>query len=298
MKIVIAGGTGFIGEPLVQRLVARGHEVSVLSRNPAKVRTGRGIAWDGKTQGGWSDAVASADAVINLAGESIADGRWTGRRKRQLVTSRLDATSALVAAMQRHVTKRRVFISASAIGFYGDRKDELLDEQSPSGFGFLATLTQKWEGAAHAAEAIARVVVIRIGIVLAREGGALAKMLLPFRLGAGGPMGSGNQWMSWVDREDVLRLIEWTLDHESARGVYNATAPEPVRNRDFAKALGRALHRPAVMPAPGVALRLAFGEMAGEALLAGQRVLPQHALAEGFVFESRTLDEALARQVG
>jgi uncharacterized protein (TIGR01777 family) len=296
-KIVVAGGTGFLGEPLVQRLVARGDDVSVLTRNPSKVRIGRGVAWDGKTQGAWSDAVTAADAVINLAGESIADGRWTADRKQRLVASRLDATQALVTAMQREPSRRRAFISASAIGIYGNRQDEQLDEQSRPGNGFLAELTQQWEAAAREADAIARLVVIRIGIVLAREGGALGKMLLPFRLGAGGPMGSGAQWMSWVDRDDVLRLIEWTLDTDSARGVYNATAPEPVRNREFAKALGRALHRPAVIPTPGFALRIAFGEMADEALLAGQRVLPQRSVSEGFVFESRTLDAALARHV-
>jgi uncharacterized protein (TIGR01777 family) len=297
MKIVVAGGTGFIGEPLVQRLVARGDAVSVLTRNPAKVHVGRGVAWDGKTQGAWSDAVAAADAVINLAGESIADGRWTAERKKRLVASRLDATNAVVTAMQREPSRRRAFVSASATGIYGNRQDEQLDEQSRPGSGFLAELTQQWEAAAREAEALARVVVIRIGIVLAREGGALGKMLLPFRLGAGGPMGSGAQWMSWVDRDDVLRLIEWTLDTDTARGVYNATAPEPVRNRDFAKALGKALHRPTVVSTPAFALRIAFGEMADEALLAGQRVLPQRALSEGFVFESRTLDTALARHV-
>lgn len=297
MKIVVAGGTGFIGEPLVQRLVARGDDVSVLSRNPARVKAGRGLAWDGKTQGTWSGAVASADAVINLAGEGIADARWTAERKRRLVASRLDATHALVEAMKREPARRRVFVSASAIGIYGDRQDETLDESARPGSGFLAGLVQQWEAAAAAAEPIARLVVIRIGIVLAKDGGALGKMLLPFRLGAGGPIGNGRQWMSWVDRDDVLRMIEWALDRDASRGVYNATAPEPVRNRELAKALGKALHRPALIPTPPFALRILFGEMADEALLAGQRVLPQRALSEGFVFDSRTLDAALARHL-
>ncbi|HEY0144501.1 MAG TPA: TIGR01777 family oxidoreductase [Thermoanaerobaculia bacterium] len=297
MRIVVAGGTGFIGEPLVRRLVARGDDVTVLSRNPAKVKAGRGLAWDGKTQGSWSDAVAKADAVINLAGEGVADARWTAERKQRLVASRLDATRALVEAMRREPSRRRVFLSASAIGLYGNRADEMLDENSTPGGGFLADLVRQWEEAARAAEPLARLVVVRIGIVLAKDGGALGKMLLPFRLGAGGPIGSGQQWMSWIDRDDVLRMIEWALDNEAVRGVFNATAPEPVRNRDFARALGAALHRPAVIPTPPFALRIAFGAMADEALLAGQRVLPQRAAAEGFVFESRTIDAALKRHL-
>lgn len=295
MRIVIAGGTGFIGEPLVRRLVARGDDVTVLSRNPAKVKAGRGLAWDGKTQGAWSDAVASADAVINLAGEGVADARWTAERKQKLISSRLDATRALVEAMRREPSRRRVFINASAVGLYGDRGDETLDENSTPGGGFLADLVKQWEEAARAAEPLARLVVIRIGIVLAKDGGALGKMLLPFKLGGGGPIGNGKQWMSWIDREDVLRMIEWALDNDSVRGAFNATAPEPVRNRDFARALGAALRRPALLPAPPFALRIAFGEMADEALIAGQRVLPQRALSEGFVFESRTIDAALKR---
>ena len=297
MKIVVAGGTGFIGEPLVRRLVARGDDVAVLSRNPAKVKTGRGVAWDGKTQGAWSPEVATADVVINLAGESIADARWTEERKRRLIASRLDATGAVVEAMRSAPEKRRTLISASAVGIYGDRGDELLDEHASPGSGFLAELVSRWEAAAREAEPLARVVIVRIGIVLAENGGAVGKMLLPFKLGGGGPIGSGKQWFSWVDRDDVLRMIEWAIDREATRGVYNATGPEPVRNRDFAKALGRILHRPALIPTPPFALRLLFGEMANEALLAGQRVVPFRAVKEGFVFESTTVDAALARHL-
>ncbi|MBV8518146.1 MAG: TIGR01777 family oxidoreductase [Acidobacteria bacterium] len=297
MKIAIAGGSGFIGEPLVRRLLARGDDVAVLSRNPAKVRAGRGVAWDGKTQGGWADEVATADAVINLAGENIADGRWTDERKRRLVASRLDATRALVEALRRAPQRSRVYVNASAIGFYGDRGDEELDERASRGDGFLAQLVEQWEAAAREAEPLARVVLVRFGVVLAPDGGALQKLLIPFKLGAGGPIGSGNQWMSWVDRDDAVRLIVWAVDTPVARGVYNATASEPVRNRDFARALGRALHRPALVPTPAFALRLAFGQMADEALLAGQRVLPAHALREGFAFEHASLDAALARML-
>lgn len=298
MKIVVAGGSGLIGEPLVQRLLGRGDEVSVLTRNPSKVQVGRPLQWDGRTQGVWSDAVATADAVVNLAGESISDGRWTEERKRRLFASRLDATGAIVEALHRSPSPRRVLVNASAVGFYGDRADEQLDESSQRGSGFLADLAERWEEAARAAEAVARLVVLRFGIVLAREGGALQKMLLPFRMGLGGPIGNGQQWFSWIERDDVVRLIEWAIDTQTARGVYNATAPQPVKNRDLARALGRALSRPAFMPAPAFALKAAFGQMADDALLAGQRVLPRRAEQEGFRFESPALDEALSRILG
>jgi uncharacterized protein (TIGR01777 family) len=297
MKIVVAGGTGFIGRPLVERLLAGGHEVAVLSRDAAGVRKGRGLNWDARTQGTWSSEVADADVVINLAGENIADGRWTAERKRRLVDSRINATEALVTAMRQKPERSRTFISASAVGFYGARGDERLDESAPHGAGFLSELTQKWEGAAKAAEPIARVVVLRFGVAIAGDGGALAKMLPPFRLGAGGPTGSGEQWMSWIDRDDVVSATIWAAEHETAHGVYNVTAPEPVRNRELTSTLGRALHRPAIVPTPAFALRLLFGEMADEALLAGQRAVPSRLLAEGFVFQHPLLTDALERAV-
>jgi uncharacterized protein len=294
MNIVVAGGTGFIGEPLVQRLLARGDDVAVLSRNPAKVRLGRGLAWDGQTQGAWSGEVAAADAVINLAGEGIADGRWTEERKRKLVASRLDSTAAIVEAFRGEPSRKRTLINASAIGYYGDRGEEVLVETSTKGEGFLAELSEQWEAAARQAEPYARVVLFRFGIVLAPDGGALKKMMMPFRFGVGGPVGSGRHWMSWIDRSDLIRMIAWAIDDPTARGVYNATAPEPVRNRDFARTLGRVMHRPAVMPAPAFAMKLAFGQMAEEALLAGQHVVPARAGAEGFRFEHRALESSLS----
>ena len=289
MKIVVAGGSGFLGEPLVARFRERGDQVDVLSRSASK-----GLEWHPPAQGAWSAQVAAADVVVNLAGENIGDGRWTAERKKRLIASRLDATRALVAAMQSQPSKQRTFVSASATGWYGDRGDETLDESAARGTGFLSDLTQEWESAARAAEPVARVVIPRFGVVLEKSGGALAKMLPPFRLGAGGPLGSGRQWMPWVDREDALRFVLWAIDTPAARGVYNVSAPEPVRNRDFTKELGRALHRPAVLPAPAFALRLAFGEMADEALLGGQRVVPARAMAEGFAFRYPRLGEALA----
>jgi TIGR01777 family protein len=297
-KIVVAGGSGFIGEPLVRGLLAQGDHVAVLTRSPSKVLTGRALLWNPPSEGSWIDEVAAADVVVNLAGENVGGGRWTEARKKRIVESRVTATTALVDALRRQPAKSRTLISASAIGFYGDRGDEQLDERSAPGAGFLTEVTQRWEELAHTAEPFARVVVLRLGIVLAANGGALAKLLLPFRLGAGGPMGSGRQWMSWIDRDDVLRMIEWALDRESTRGIYNATAPTPATNRDFAKALGHTLHRPAFMPMPAFALRLALGSgMANEMLLSGQRVLPARATEEGFDFAHPELGEALAHAV-
>lgn len=298
MKIIVAGGSGFIGEPLVRRFLARGDDVAVLTRNPSSVRAGRAVAWNPPAEGSWMEDVADADVIINLAGENVGGGRWTAARKKRIIGSRVDATSALVSAMARKPGKTRTFISASAIGIYGDRGDEQLDERSTPGSGFLAEVTKRWEELARNAEPFARVVIIRIGIVLASNGGALAKLLLPFRLGAGGPMGNGRQWMSWIDREDVLRMMEWSVDHETARGIYNAAAPDPVTNRDFGKTLGHVLHRPSILPAPAFALRLVLGsEMANEMLLAGQRVLPKRATEEGFQFAYPELTAALEHAV-
>lgn len=298
MRIVIAGGSGFVGEPLVERLVARGDDVAVLSRNPAKVRAGRGVQWDGKTEGAWANEVAEADAVINLAGENVGEGRWTDARKQQLVGSRLDATSAVVEALRGAPPKNRTLINASAVGYYGfSRGDETFDEHGTRGEGFLAELVEKWERAAREAESFTRLVILRFGVVLAPEGGALKKMLLPFKLGGGGPVGNGQQWMAWIDLEDAVRFVMWALDNPGVKGVYNVTAPEPVRNRDFARALGRALHRPAILPAPAFGLRAAFGQMAEEVLLGGQRAVPRRAEREGFVFEIPTLDASFARRL-
>jgi uncharacterized protein len=297
-RIVVAGGSGFIGEPLVRRLLARGDDVSVLTRNPLKVRAGRALPWSPPSVGSWGEDVARSDVVINLAGENVGGGRWTKVRKRTVMESRVVATTALISAMARKPDQSRTLINASAIGFYGDRGDEPIDEDSDPGAGFLTEVTKRWEELARTAEPFARVAILRLGIVLAADGGALAKLLLPFRLGAGGPMGSGRQWMSWIDRVDVLRMIEWSIDHDTARGVYNVTAPTPATNRDFAKALGRALHRPTILPTPAFAFRLALGsEMADEMLLSGQRVLPRRAMEAGFEFAYPELDAALAHAI-
>jgi len=292
MKVVIAGGSGFIGKPLVRALLARGADVAVLSRDPAKMREGRGVGWAAV-----GEAVRDADTIVNLAGENVGGGRWTAARKRRILQSRLEATHKLVEALRAAPERARTFLSASAVGFYGLHGDGALDEGAPPGSGFLADVTRQWEAAARQGEAFARLVILRFGVVLG-NGGALAKMALPFRLGVGGRVGNGRQWLSWIERDDAVRMILWALDNEAVRGVYNATSPEPVTNADFTRALGRAMHRPAILPAPAFALRLLFGQMAGEMLLEGQRVLPARAAREGFVFEYENLARALAHALG
>ncbi len=289
MRIAITGGSGFLGDPLVRTLLQRGDDVAVLTRDPARVKAGRAVAWSGP----WQNEVASAGAVVNLAGENVGGGRWTAERKRRIVESRIETTRSIVEVLKAQPERGPVLVNASAVGFYGVRGDETRDEQSPPGSGFLADVVRRWEELALGAEQAARVVILRFGVVLGRNGGALGKMLLPFRLGLGGPLGSGRQWMSWVDREDVVRMILWSIDQAGARGAYNVTAPSPVRNRDFTRALGAAVHRPAFLPAPAFALKLLFGEMAGEMLLGGQRVVPARATSEGFTFQYPTLAAAL-----
>lgn len=296
MRIVVAGGSGFLGQALCGALVRDGHEVVVLGRagggpTPPGARP---VLWtpDG-TAGPWAGEVEGADAVVNLAGAGVADARWTASRKTLLRTSRLEATSSLVAAIRAASTPPRVFLSGSAIGFYGPHGDETITEQSGPGDDFLARITVEWEtSAAPAASASTRLVLLRTGIVLGPEGGALAKMLLPFRLGVGGPLGSGRQWMSWVHRDDWVAMMRWLIGDARVRGAVNLTAPEPVANATFTRALGRAVRRPAFMPVPGVALRVLYGELA-DTLLTGQRVLPQVAQTLGFRFAWPTLGPAL-----
>jgi len=300
MRIVVAGGTGFIGRPLCQGLVELGHAVTVLTRDPAAARTRLAppvsvIGWQGSrgATGELMTALGNAEVVINLAGAPIAQGRWTEQTKDRLRRSREGTTSALVAALAQLRARPVLLISASAIGYYGPRQDEPLREDAPSGAGFLASLCREWEAAARAAERLGvRVVLPRIGVVLGKNGGALARMLPVFGLGLGGPLGNGTQWLSWIHLDDLIELLLFLLD-QAVGGPVNATAPHPVTNEEFSRVLGQTLERPVWLRTPAFVLKLLLGQMAEELLLTGQRVLPARAEAMGFRFRYPTLSEAL-----
>ncbi len=298
MKIVIAGGTGFLGRPLADALVRDGHDLVLLSRAstaPLAVGT-RTVVWNpnGDT-GPWAAEIDRAGALVNLAGESIAGARWTAAHKQRILDSRVAATRSLAAAILNAAAPPAVFISGSAVGYYGPLGDETVTEDHPAGADFLARVCENWEREAmRAASERTRVACIRTGIVLERDGGALPQMLPPFWFGVGGPVGSGRQYWPWIHREDWVALVRWTIENAAAAGPINATAPHPVTNAAFAKALGRAMHRPAILPAPGFALRLLLGEMADALLLSGQRAVPAKATRGGFQFKYGTVDEALA----
>lgn len=294
MKVVLAGGSGFLGGALRTALENDGHAVANLTRRTTP-RVSGDITWvpNGAAAGDWVNAIDGIDAVVNLAGEGVADARWTEARKRAILESRLAATRSLVAAIARVSTPPSVFVSASACGYYGPRDDELVTEATSPGNDFLAKVCVQWEREAEQAAAVTRVAIVRTGMALHPEGGALAKMLWPFRLGLGGPLGSGRQWVPWIHRDDWVDLVRWMMAEANARGAFTGAAPEPVPNAEFARALGRALRRPAVMPVPAIALGALFGEMS-EILLRGQRAIPARAIEMGFRFRFQRLDDALA----
>lgn len=306
MRIVIAGGTGFLGSPLAEVYAEEGHDVRVLTRSlpPGQSRhesgtgvpgvTSVGWAPDGQT-GPWAAVLDGADALINLAGESLAGRRWSEKRKTDLRDSRIFPTRSLVAALAASASSSPppVFISASGTGYYGPSGSEVKTEESPAGSDFLARLAEDWEAEARKAERPGvRVVLLRNGVVLERSGGALPKMITPFRYFAGGPMGSGRQYMPWIHRIDWLEMVRWIVETPEVTGPVNATAPEPVTNRQFARALGRALGRPSLLPAPGFALRAILGEMATPLLLQGQRAVPAKAQTLRFHFRYPEINQA------
>jgi uncharacterized protein (TIGR01777 family) len=296
-KIVVAGASGFIGRPLCRALFAEGkREVWALSRQRGiEIPYARVVHWDGITQGEWVTALDGAQAVINLSGAGIADRRWSPERKLELLNSRLDPTRALVAAMAATPDGPSVFINASAVGYYGDRGDEGLEEDSDPGQGFLAELCADWEKEALKAPPTVRAVALRVGIVLGQGGGALRRMVPPFSLGLGGPIGTGAQWMSWISRDDLIGLIIHLLEAKVA-GPVNATAPQPVTNARFSETLASALNRRARLRMPAGVVSLLFGEM-GSMLLGGQRVLPKRALDSGYRFQHPVLAGALASEL-
>jgi hypothetical protein len=305
MRALVTGATGFIGFQLVKRLVEQGHDVVVISRNPdgARCRFARVLMEKGKDLlhfYGWdamhgpppSVALEGVDAVVHLAGEPLAESRWSPERKRQIRESRAIGTKNLVRGLA--LAKPKVMLSSSAIGFYGDRGDERLDEGSSAGAGFLSEVCRDWEREALEAEKIdgTRVVRLRTGMVLGRSGGALPRILPIFRWGAGGVLGSGNQWMSWIHESDLVSMIQWALDEHDLQGAVNAVGPTPVTNREFTQALAQALRRPALIPAPATALKFALGEMS-DVVLHSQRVLPKKALERGFQFQFQDFNGAI-----
>ena len=292
MKIVVTGASGLVGSRLVPSLEAKGHEVLRLVRNaPAGPRE---VRWDPSKGTVDAAALEGVDAAVHLAGENLAEGRWTEEKKRRIRESRVKGTKLISETLAGLARKPEVLVSASAVGFYGDRGAEVLTEESAPGDDFLADVCREWERATAAAEGAGiRVVHTRFGVILSGEGGALKKMLFPFRMGVGGKLGSGRQYVSWVAIDDAVGAIEYALENKRLRGPVNVVAPQPVTNYEFTKALGGALSRPTIFPVPVFALRLLFGEMADATLLASQRADPSRLKESGFVFKHPDITGAL-----
>jgi len=303
MRILVAGGTGFIGRALIRQLSAQGNEIAALVRDvadasgmfPPEVSVS---LWDGMTVGEWGLSMENVDAVINLSGASIGGGRWTPRRKALILQSRVAPTRALVEAMKTSRRRPRVFLNASAVGFYGMSGEGVVTEESPPGDDFLSTTCQQWEAEALSAAPLGvRVVLPRFGVVLAEGGGALDRMVLPFRMFIGGPLGSGSQWYPWVHRDDAIAVILHLLDHQEFEGALNVVSPESANMRMFARELGRALGRPSWIPVPSLVLRTILGEMSG-IILQGRHIVPARLLEAGFPFKYPTLRGALRAILG
>ncbi|ABS27879.1 TIGR01777 family oxidoreductase [Anaeromyxobacter sp. Fw109-5] len=294
MHVFVTGATGLIGRAVCGELLGAGHEVTAISRSAGAARRlpggARVVKGDPTEPGAWEETLAACDACVNLAGEPIVEGRWTAAKKRRIRESRVRATARIAAVVR--AGGPRVVVSGSAVGYYGSRGDELLDERSAPGEGFLAEVCRAWEEAAAPAAARARVVLLRTGIVLSPAGGALPRLVRPFRLFAGGPLGRGDFWMPWIHLADEVGLVRFALEDARVDGPLAASAPEPVRNRDLARAIGKVLGRPSLLPVPELAVRLAVGEAAAE-VLASQRVVPRKALELGYRFRFPALEAAL-----
>jgi len=303
MRIFVTGATGFIGRALVPRLQRDGHTIVAWARSATRARAllGADVEIVTGALGGPPavEALGRSDGIVNLAGEPIVGKRWTPARRARLEQSRVGLTEQLIDAMAAAGMRRGVLVSGSAVGYYGDRGDESLTESSAHGDDFLARLCIGWESAARKAENLgARVVLLRTGVVLGRAGGALAQMLPPFRVGLGGPVGSGAQFVSWIGIDDLVGAIHHAIVHDELAGAVNAVGPEPVRNRELAAAIGRTLHRPAIVPVPAAVLRLALGEVADELLLSSAHVVPLRLAAAGYRFRTPDIDAALSHVLG
>ncbi len=302
--VIISGATGFIGRALSRDLAENGYDIAVLTRDREKARARFGdeaiiAGWDGKTSRGWLELTSRSSAIINLAGENIGAGRWTEQRKQRIIQSRIDAGKAVTEAVNRASVKPKTVIQASAVGYYGPKDDESLDESSPSGEGFLAETVRHWELSTREVEDIGvRRIVIRSGLVLGKDGGTLPRFLKPFRFFVGGPLGAGKQWFPWIHWKDEIAAIRFLLEREDASGVFNLVSPCSLTMKEFAKTLGRVLERPSWFPVPAFLLRLLFGEMAGETLLSGQRVLPAALLRAGYKFRYPEIEAALRDILG
>jgi len=298
MKILISGGSGFIGSELVKRLIDEHYEVLLLSRNPGNVKLPQHpllkiLEWDGKTLGKWSDSVNEIDVIVNLAGENVSSKRWSKKQKVKLRESRIGPTNLLIKAITNAARKPKILINASAVGYYGSFGVGDVTEDYPKGDGFLADLCNEWEQKALEAETMGvRVVILRLGVVLESSGGAMKKLLLPFKFYLGGTIGSGKQWFPWIHRDDVINVILFTLRNNSLRGPINVVSPTPVTMKEFAYSIGKALNKPSWMPIPSLILKLIFGEMS-EVLIGGRRIIPMKLLDSGFKFQYGNLKEAL-----
>src|SRR5690348_3272894 len=294
MKILISGASGLVGKPLARRLQEDGHTVARLVRPGGGRPSSADVFWDPMAAAVDAPAMEGFDAVVHLSGASIAEARWTPERKSVLRSSRIASTRVLVDTLSGLKQKPRVFLCASATGYYGNRGDELLTESSEGGTDFLALLARDWEAEARRAElAGIRTARLRFGVILSAEGGALPRMLTPFRYGIGGRLGSGSQWMSWIALEDVVEIVRSAIPNDAFSGPFNVVAPHPVRNSEFTRIVAAALHRPAIFSAPAFALRIALGEMAGPLLLSSQRAIPERLIASGYKFRFAHLDAAL-----
>lgn len=296
MKILLCGATGFIGKSLINELLKAGHDLILLTRNPSKIHARPGLTllpWDGKTTQLWAHSAEGVDAVINLAGEGIADKRWSTARKEALIQSRVQSTKAVVDFIRTAKKRPAVLINASAVGYYGNVPEGTVTEASAKGTGFLAETCDLWEKESRQAETLGvRTVMIRIGIVLEQGGGALSKMVFPFKIFAGGPLGSGKQWFPWIHRDDIIGAILFILKKPEISGPVNLVSPNPVTMNDFCKALGRVLKRPSWAPVPGFMLKIILGEMA-DMLLGGQRAVPNKLNAAGYSFKYNDAEGAL-----